>query len=144
MKQLVVTVHGIRTFGQWQERLEHLLREKSADRELTVINYKLGYFSVFAFIVPIFRWMVTRQFRAFLLNVGPSQAWDRIDLVGHSFGTHVIAWALYGTPGPLRPRIHTIILSGSVLRSNFQWNVLIGRSVLRVVNDCGTRDAVLL
>jgi hypothetical protein len=29
MKHLVVTVHGIRTFGGWQERLERLLNEES-------------------------------------------------------------------------------------------------------------------
>ena len=26
MKRLVITTHGIRTFGDWQERLEQLLR----------------------------------------------------------------------------------------------------------------------
>ena len=144
VKHLVITVHGIRTFGGWQERLECLLTEKSADRELTFISYKFGYFSVFAFIVPFFRWLIVRRFRIYFLAVVKSNAWDRIDLVGHSFGTHIIAWALYGIRAKDRPQINTIILAGSVLKSNFPWQVLIGHGVQRVVNDCGIKDAVLI
>jgi hypothetical protein len=144
MKQLVITVHGIRTFGAWQGRLEGLLRGQNSPHELTVISYTFGYFSVIAFIIPLFRWIVVRRFRYFLLDVVRNQSWDRIDLVGHSFGTHVIAWALYGIPIADRPSVNTIILSGSVLKSNFPWQVLIGRGVQRLVNDCGVRDAVLI
>jgi hypothetical protein len=57
MKQLIVSVHGIRTFGAWQERLERLLSDRSSDRELTVINYKYGYLSIIAFIIPFMHWL---------------------------------------------------------------------------------------
>jgi hypothetical protein len=53
MKQLIITVHGIRTFGGWQERLDALVGATNSDRELTVINYKFGYFSVVAFLIPL-------------------------------------------------------------------------------------------
>src|SRR5258708_3168940 len=96
MRQLIISVHGIRTFGGWQERLAQLLKTQATDRQITVTNYKFGYFSVVAFIIPFLRWYVVRQFRKFLIDKAKEQAWDRIDLVGHSFGTHVIAWALYG------------------------------------------------
>lgn len=144
MKQLIISVHGIRTFGGWQERLERLLLAEGAGRELTVINYKFGYFSVLAFVIPFLRWLVVRRFRNFFVDAAKSQQWDRIDLVGHSFGTHIIAWALYGIDSAARPPVNTIILAGSVLKSGFPWQVLIGHSVKRVVNDCGTRDAILV
>jgi len=45
-RHLVITVHGIRTLGRWQERLEALL--KNADSSIEVFNYKYGYFSLLA------------------------------------------------------------------------------------------------
>ncbi len=140
---LVVTVHGIRTFGQWQERLEALVRGE-ANAEIEFANYKYGYFSVIAFIVPFFRWLVVRRFRVELIKLCTDARRTRIDLVGHSFGTHIIAWAVAGLPPTVTPPIHTIILSGSVLRAGFPWRDLIKRKTKRVVNDCGTRDAILL
>ena len=43
MKQLIITVHGIRTFGGWQERLESLLIATTLDCDLSIENYKFGY-----------------------------------------------------------------------------------------------------
>ena len=60
MTHLVVTVHGIRTFGGWQERLEALLTQ--ADQSgTTVLNYRYGYFSVLAFLMPPLRWLGVRK-----------------------------------------------------------------------------------
>jgi WD40 repeat protein len=144
MRQLVISVHGIRTYGNWQERLEGLLGANSTDRQLTVINYKYGYFPTIAFILPFLRWLIVRRFGRFLLDMVQGEQWDRIDLVGHSFGTHIIAWALYGLDERIRPSVNTVIFAGSVLKNNFPWQVLLGRSVKRLVNDCGVRDEVLI
>jgi WD40 repeat protein len=144
MKHLIVTVHGIRTFGSWQERLDALLSAGHSDRDLTIINYKFGYFSVLAFLFPPLRWLVVRRFRYYLLDITSTMSWNRIDLICHSFGTHIIAWALYGIPVNSRPEINSIIFAASVLKSNFPWQSLIGHGVHRVINDCGTRDVVLI
>lgn len=142
---LIVTVHGIRTFGQWQERLEKLVGNSGPQAaDVDFINYKYGYFSVLGFIIPIFRWLVVKRFRENLVELCSDRRWDRIDLVGHSFGTHVIAWALAGLPIESRIQVHTVILSGSVLRGDFPWQDLLRRRVRRVVNDCGTQDGILL
>ena len=144
-KQLVITLHGIRTFGGWQERLEKLLEGEAGARSVHVVNYKYGYFSVLAFLIPMFRWLVVRRFRTELKLLCDSSVWERIDIVGHSFGTHVLAWALHGIPKNSRPQINTIILAGSVLRASFPWRDLVGSGgVQRVVNDCGSQDRVLL
>ncbi|WP_369721163.1 WD40 repeat domain-containing protein [Bradyrhizobium sp. LLZ17] len=140
--RLVITVHGIRTFGHWQERLEALVRRSTGN--VVFANYKYGYFSVVAFIIPFFRSLVVRKFRADLISMAGRSEWTRIDLVGHSFGTHIIAWAVAGLPPSVKLSIHTVILSGSVLRAGFPWRDLIGNRVGRVVNDCGTRDNILL
>lgn len=142
---LIVTVHGIRTFGQWQERLEKLVGASGAQTAaVDFINYKYGYFSVLGFIIPIFRWLVVKRFRKTLVELCNERRWDRIDLVSHSFGTHVIAWALAGLPIESSIQVHTVILSGSVLKGDFPWRDLLRRRVRRVVNDCGTKDGILL
>jgi hypothetical protein len=141
-RHLIITVHGIRTFGQWQERLEKLL---PAEEGLTVKHYHYGYFSVIAFILPFLRWLTTRRFRRELLREAQANPGARIDLVAHSFGTHLVAWALLGLPKDQRPHIHTIILAGGVLKVGFSWRVLMDDGkVRRIVNDCGTNDRVLL
>jgi hypothetical protein len=144
MKQLVITVHGIRTFGHWQERLEQLLYNNTPDQQPTVINYKYGYFSVVAFLIPFLRWLIVRRFRHFLVSAVESQTWDRIDIVAHSFGTHIACWALYKIKESTRPRVNTLILARSVLKSNFPWQRLLGHGVQRLVNDCGVKDSVLV
>jgi WD40 repeat protein len=141
-EHLVVTVHGIRTYGQWQSRLKDLLEQ--TEPGIIVRNAKYGYISILAFIFPPTRWLVTRRFRRQLLGVIKSNAWTRVDLVGHSFGTHMLAWALHGIAKEQTPRIHILILAGSVLKSNFRWDQFIGISVKRLINECGTRDGILL
>ncbi|WP_334396746.1 WD40 repeat domain-containing protein [Bradyrhizobium sp. AZCC 2289] len=140
---LIVTVHGIRTYGHWQERLEKLVTAEAGD-SIEFVNYKLGYFSVIAFMLPIFRWLVVRKFRMEFVKLCARRRRDRIDLVGHSFGTHVIGWAIAGLDPKSGIVIDTVILAGSVLRAGFPWRDLIGHRVKRVINDCGTGDKVLL
>jgi tetratricopeptide (TPR) repeat protein len=143
MKRVVISIHGIRTFGEWQDRFERLLRRHVDSQELTVISYRYGYFSLIAFLIPVFRWLVVRRFRVFLKTIIARQnQWDRVDIVGHSFGTYILAWAIYGLSEEQRGPIHTIILAGSVLKRNFPWRSI--RGVSRVINDCGTRDNELL
>jgi hypothetical protein len=142
--RLIVTVHGIRTFGQWQERLENLVTSSAKDSKIEFVNYKYGYFSIIAFIIPIFRWLVVRKFRNELIKLCSNTPRSRIDLVGHSFGTHMIGWGVAGLSSESKIFIHSIILSGSVLRTGFPWRDLIGARIGRVINDCGTKDAILL
>jgi WD40 repeat protein len=142
VRHLIVTVHGIRTYGWWQERLEALI--KAREPETRVFNYHFGYFSVAAFMVPPLRWLLTRRFHAALIKEVKSESWDRIDIVAHSFGTHLVAWALHGIAPDKRPRIHTIILAGSVLKPNFPWQEWFDRHLTYLVNDCGIRDSVLV
>lgn len=148
---LVVTVHGIRTFtGSWQQRFEKILRktqeeESSSSAEqnrLSVCHYSYGYFSAVALLVPVLRWMVARHFRHWLVNQVEANPNARIDLVAHSFGTYLVASSLRHLPKGRQ--INTLILAGSVLRPNFPWHESIGTKVKRLINECGTQDAILV
>ncbi len=142
-QEVVVTVHGIRTFGSWQTRLAALLRAQSP--QLRIANYGYGYFSVLAFAIPFFRWIEVRRFRARLLALARAHPDATFSIVAHSFGTHLVAWALRGMPAKQLPRIRCLLLSGSVLKSDFDWSdLLTSQKVQTVVNDCGVDDHVLL
>jgi hypothetical protein len=142
-KHMVISLHGIRTYGRWQERLGDLLH--GHEKSIEYHAYTYGYFSVVAFLIPPIRWLVVRNFRKSLLQLCHREVDARVDLVAHSFGTHIIAWAIFKLPSYLRPRIHTIILAGSVLKPAFPWADLINaKDVYRVINDCGLSDTVLL
>jgi tetratricopeptide (TPR) repeat protein len=139
---LVVTVHGIRTYGNWQDELKDLL--EAAEPGVTVLRYRYGFFSSLAFLIPPLRWLVARQFRNFMVQaVQSAPEGARIDLVAHSFGTYLAASAL-----PYLPRgrkLNTVIFAGSVLRPSFPWyKYLQSRTVGRVVNECGWDDSVLV
>jgi pimeloyl-ACP methyl ester carboxylesterase len=137
-KHVVILVHGIRTFGSWQDRLFALLKSSDPNIEIHIFKYK--YLSALAFLVPPLRNRVVNRFREYLAT--HSEAWRgaRVDIVSHSFGTYVVAQAIAKLPeGSLQ--VNTVILSGSVLQVTFPWNTIIRRrSVQRVVNDCGKGD----
>jgi hypothetical protein len=137
---LVITVHGIRTHGAWQEELERLLPSG-----YDVVHYKYGYFSAVAFVFPLTRWIVTRSFRKALCVCIADRPSERLSIIAHSFGTHLVANGLLGIPKRTRPAVHNLILAGSVLKPGFSWGSLIGQNgVHRIINDCGTKDTILL
>jgi pimeloyl-ACP methyl ester carboxylesterase len=148
LRILVITVHGIRTFGQWQRRLETVTHAAASARgdEVTFKHKHYGYFSVIKFLNPWSRWAEVRRFSdelAALLGGGAGTPYDRVCLVGHSFGTHIIAHALQRLPRDGLRKVDTIVLAGSVLPKLFPWPRLLGSRVVRLVNDCGTNDDIL-
>jgi hypothetical protein len=141
-KHLVITVHGIRTYGDWQDELKKLL--EAAEPGVTIRLYRYGFFSSLAFLIPPLRWLVGRQFRSFFLQeVRSAPEGARIDLVAHSFGTYLAASALRFLPEG--KKINTVIFAASVLPASFPWyKYLQAGSVGRVVNECGWDDSVLV
>jgi WD40 repeat protein len=140
---ILITVHGIRTFGQWQDRLKNLVRVENPD--IIVETYGYGYFNALAFFIPFFRWLAVRAFQRRLRDLLKQQADAQVSIVAHSFGTHIVAWGLRGLRADEMPHVRTLILSGSVLKSNFNWSSLFQTDrVQRVVNDCGLNDGILL
>ncbi len=143
VERIIVTVHGIRTFGQWQERLAALI--EAEDPDARIYNYHYGFFSVLAFLVPPLRAIRVRFFRRALQGIVGDNPHARITLVGHSFGTHMIGWAIARGFEDKRASFEQIILAGSVLRQDFDWQELIDKRIVkRVINDCGVDDGILI
>jgi len=143
MKQILITVHGIRTFGQWQERLGGLLRKAGSSAH--IVHFKYGYFSSAAFLIPPLRYFMVRRFARAVMQLSLANPDATISFVAHSFGTHLVGWALQrlarGRPFPG----DIVLLAGSVLKPTFPWNDLIARGAVRtVVNECGIYDTILV
>jgi hypothetical protein len=150
---LVLTSHGIRTNAPWQEQLADLIEEEAQLRNqkegsppirVTILHNDYSYFSIFAFLNPIRRIRETRTFEERLRRFLVSGDYDEIHLVGHSFGTHIIAHSLTKIGSRLGQKIGTVILSASVLKTSFAWERLVGPHIKRLVNECGDRDVVLV
>ena len=80
------SIHGIRDFGKWQDNLGEILKSNLDENDISeedfrYESYKYGYFSVVAFIIPIFRFLVVRKFSRKLASL-LEKKWDRVDLVG--------------------------------------------------------------
>ena len=141
--KIIITIHGIRTFGQWQQRLERVCKAEAPD--LVFYHYSYGYFSVLAFLFPPFRYLAVRRFASFLTQVQATHPNQTIHIVSHSFGTHLTGWGIYRLAQVKKVSLGNIILAGSVLRVTFPWQELIDRGVVRkVVNDCGIGDSILI
>jgi len=139
---LLVTIHGIRTFGGWQEQLGEML--EAEDHATLAIHYKFGYFSSIAFLIPFVRYLVVRRFAKALKTYYKRRTWRRVDIVAHSFGTYIAVKALLHLKPEDRPRVHTLILAGSVLKVNYPIDRLLDSCAMRIVNECGIRDNVLV
>lgn len=137
-----ITVHGIRTFGQWQERLKHIVHAE-ADF-IKFHTYKYGYFAVLFFAIPYFQNKEVCKLQRALVRLFESQPSKRFIIFGHSFGTFLIAKALarISESGTIF-NIKAIVLSGSVLKSDHDWDFLDKHPDLTLINECGNGDGIL-
>jgi len=134
---IVIIVHGFRTFGRWQDALEILIEECPQPK---VYKYNYGVSAA-----PILAWIATDHFRRDLVEIATQYPDARIDIVAHGCGAHVVGWGLLRCAKARCPKIHTIILASSVLKTSFPWSRLINAGLVhRVVNECATRDLALL
>jgi hypothetical protein len=88
--RVVVTIHGIRTHGQWQKAITPYL----ASHGLVPYHIDFGWFHALKFLVP---WTRERQIEATrneLRNLVDKVNARRISIIAHSFGTLLAMQAL--------------------------------------------------
>lgn len=146
MKRLIITVHGIRTYGRWQSRLEELVNSGSYAPKAEFAHYKYGVFTLASFLIPYSRRLAVRRFKSELADMIEEKQYSSVDIVAHSFGTYLSVEALHDLADSSGIRIRNLVLCGSVVSPDRNLTALLSKrgNVERVVNDCGTRDGVLL
>jgi pimeloyl-ACP methyl ester carboxylesterase len=139
----VIAIHGVRTRGAWQEQLQWLI-----DREYRVSvpfrNWKYGKITSAALIPSRQRALVhrfvddVRKAENDLTGVFAGTSVPPADVVAHSFGSWIVAHALQAEP---ELRLGRLVLVGSILRPNWDWETPLGRGQIQaVLNYCGDRD----
>lgn len=140
----IITIHGIRTFGGWQKRLQLIVNRTCGD--IPCHSYKYGVFSLVAFFFPALRNRETKRLTKHLQSLFENNLNASFIIFSHSFGTYLTAESISELMNTNKFNkylpVKTIVLSGSVLPQSFDW-MKFREFGIRVVNDCADNDYVL-
>jgi hypothetical protein len=141
----IITLHGIRSYGQWQERLEGLIKSDINSQNVSFYHFKNPMFSTLRFITPFFRRRVIESFIRDMRSCVKGNEQENYIFYAHSFGTYVLYKSLLsGQLDYLSNGLKYIVLSGSVLEQSTDLSILVDKFGCRVVNEVGVDDLVLL
>lgn len=127
---LVVTGVGLR--GELEDRLVRHAGQ-SFDRPVPVTVHRYGVLRS----AVLFRWCQRAATKKLAVRLRQFTA-DPPDVFAHSFGAWLVGHALLGEP---RLRVGRVVLTGSVLRPDFDWSRLVSRGqVEAVLNHYGRQD----
>ncbi|ENF1959602.1 response regulator [Yersinia enterocolitica] len=136
-----LSVHGIRTRGEWQQRLKKIV-ESNIDT-VSFESYKYGYFTIISFMIPFLRQLRVNSFCDELKTLNDQG--KEIFIFCHSFGTYIAVKAISKLlKKGVKLNIKMLVLSGSVLRSNYDFTKILTLTDMRLINDCGCDDNILL
>jgi hypothetical protein len=135
-ENVVVLVHGIRTYAPWYPLVERLMRP----RRISVHPIRYGRFDLFRFMVPG-SWRrgpvaaTLRKLDSILLDAAKKS--QRVTVIAHSNGFYVATKLLEEKP---TIELDYLILCGSVVPNDFDW-ARVNRQIRNaIVNDYGVRD----
>jgi pimeloyl-ACP methyl ester carboxylesterase len=136
--RVVVTIHGIRTHGQWQKRITPHL----AKHGLIPYHIDYGFFrAVFFFFKPTREKQVSAV-RNELRNLVSQVGAGRISVIAHSFGTLIAMESLVRDNGNFK--YDRVVLTGSIVPLEFDWKAAIEKGwVMAVRNERATKDWVV-
>jgi uncharacterized protein YecT (DUF1311 family) len=134
-KEIVVLVHGIRTFAGWVPRVRKALEVEGFIVQPT--NYE--YFDAIRFLLPIP-----------VLHRGPiNKVWDsiriirqrypgaKLNILAHSFGTFIVANIL---ARDFAFTAHRVVFCGSIVVPDFPFINFENRVTWPILNEVGCRD----
>ncbi len=140
----VVITHGIRTHAEWSECAHNILDNRNIST--SIFRYEWVDVVKFAFNIRV-RKKYAVEFLKRLNIARQTHPKKQLSVAVHSFGSIVLATALeLADKIECRLDIDSVILSGSILPSNFVWLKYTrpyknhGVSIRRVLNVCGDND----
>lgn len=141
--KIIVSIHGIRTLGDWQNEFEKQVVENV--NGYIYKKYRYNYYSSLELLLTSSRRVIIKHFREELITLINEYPDAEFNFVSHSFGTYVLAKGLESLPVDTDLKINNIILAGSVLQESFTWSPLVSLyGINNIVNDCGYNDNILL
>ncbi|HPY40261.1 MAG TPA: hypothetical protein PLM98_07075, partial [Thiolinea sp.] len=140
--KVVIAIHGIRTYGEWQSKLENTII--THETKVNFMPYKYGVFSIISFFIPFVRYIHVYFFYKNLINNKEFIIDKDIYIFSHSFGTYIVSCLLKDFKKIEYLNLKCLVLAGSVLKSNFDWSSALEKYHFQLINDCGLKDNVLL
>jgi len=138
---VVFTLHGIRTYGKWQERFSEICRNDQNLSSLEPISYKHTSISTLNFLFPQRRQKIVEEFLQHFENHLRNNRSQRIVCIAHSFGTYILMNALKQVKDQfLLQELDLIILCGSVLDRNYDFDYLSFNRTFTLINECAVND----
>lgn len=131
---VVLTVHGIRTTGDWQRELTDVLTQHGFRH----VPLGFGFFKAVSLLMP---WSRARKIEWFRRVYSEKFATsERLpSVIAHSFGSYIVTKAMLKYDDI---RFDRMILCGSIVSRKYPWTrILIRRGqVSQVLNEAGGRD----
>lgn len=137
MKHTVILVHGIRTHASWFQRAKEVF---STIEGLQVEPVRYGRYDLFRFLIP-------GPWRRGPINTAKTKILPILDrckskghkvtLIAHSNGTHIVTQLLRDE---VLFRIDNLIMCGSIVDSNYEWEAVKHKIAGEIVNDYGVKD----
>ncbi len=132
-KPIIISLHGIRTDGQWQDKLGEIVEKHGFEHR----PFKYGYYDVFRFLNPGSNKKMVEKFYDFYSDLA-NQTNTVPSVVAHSFGTFIVAHCMLKRHDI---RFDKIIFCGSILSRNFEWTTLLARNQInQVLNEFSKLD----
>lgn len=136
ISSVILLIHGIRTFGRWQERAKSILEENSSTR-CVIVRY--GYFDLLRFLIPglFFRRRVLNRIQSKIRATREAFPNASISFVAHSFGSYCITRLLMTEPDL---RFSRALLCGAVVPEEYPWFLVRPRISNSILNFCSRLD----
>lgn len=133
-QHVVISLHGIRTRGEWQKRFAPELAEAGFIPE--PLDY--GFFGSMKLLNPLSRRRQVDWFRDEYTRVRQRFPTATISIVAHSMGTYLVARAMEIYK---EIEFNRVIFCGAIVRRDYPWSGILSRSqFIRVLNDYGSMD----
>ncbi|HEX2711647.1 MAG TPA: hypothetical protein VHM88_05415 [Candidatus Acidoferrales bacterium] len=138
---LVISVHGIRTHGEWQK----LFAAAMSGSPVKVESFDYSPYGLFRFLTPGFNDRMVDKFYNWYASVVKScpgvdleRYEKRPSVVAHSFGSWIVGNAMLKYEDV---RFDKVIFAGSILPRDFDWVTPFARDQVAFVrNECGQKD----
>ncbi len=134
IKLVVLLVHGIRDFAEWQESLTQAVQDVEPNSAVIPVQY--GYFNAFQFLQPLQRRRASRVFVDRYIQTRLKYPSDIVAIAAHSNGTYAVARAIKDYQYVVADRLY---MAGSVLPKRFKWSDY-EKQVGRIRNDVANSD----
>lgn len=137
---MVISIHGIRTKAKWNSTLSPIVN--SQGWMFAPFIYEGGIELLFS---ESKRRKIVEQFRDWIYHLSEKYEIKVFSALCHSFGTYVISQYLDGfrNHGCAPVGFDSIVLTGGIIKPNFDWQALNPTMVGRVLNVLSVKDSAV-